>query len=269
MISKLKLAELTSQEARDSLDGDAVVLLPMGSLEDQGVHAPMGDYLAAERVALDIAAAARTAGVATFVAPVLPFGGRDYFDSSHGGISIRHSTLVSLLDDMLGCLTRHGLTKVLILNGHGGNVPAITDVALRWRQQHGVVVLSMYLWQIAYELLKDILGPEQAAKSSGHGGDPLTSVGLHYFPDILRPDLMAPPPQGLTALGLDVAGYGALSYAGARIQAPIEAAETAPHGVWGGDPRLSSAETGAELARRLTEIGAGLIREHIARGIRG
>lgn len=267
MIAKLKLAELTSQEAREALNGDAVILLPMGSLEDQGIHAPMGDYLAAEAVALDVARAARAMGIATFVAPVLPFGGRDHFDSSHGGISIRQTTLVALLDDMLGCLARHGLTKVLILNGHGGNVPPITDVAMRWRHERGMVVLSMYLWQIAYDLLRDILGPETAAKSSGHGGDPLTSMGLHYFPQILRPDLMAPPPTGLKAMGLDVAGYGMVGYGGARIHAPIEASETAPHGVWGGDPRLSRAETGAELARRLAEIGAGLIRDHVAKGI--
>src|SRR5690606_34418623 len=131
----------------------------------------------------------------TFVAPTIPFGGADYFGSTHGGISIRQSTLVALLDDMFACLARHGLKKILIINGHGGNVPAITEVALRWRQKEGMFVPSMYLWQISYELLKDILGPEMAAKSSGHGGDPLTSIGLHYYPEILRMDLRKAPPK--------------------------------------------------------------------------
>lgn len=266
MVEKLRIAELTSQEAREQLTEAAVILLPMGSLEDQGTHAPMGDYLAAEAVALDMARAARAAGVATFVAPVLPFGGKDYFDSSHGGISVRLSTLIALLDDMVDGLTRHGLRKILILNGHAGNVPAITEVTVRWRQKEGLFIPAMYLWQIAYELLKEILGPEGAAKSSGHGGDPLTSMGLHHYPGLLRPDLMRPPAKGGRVKGMEIGGFAAISYAGAKIQAPVEAAETAPDGVWMGDPRFSSAETGAALTARLVEIGVGLIRDHIAPG---
>ncbi len=266
MTPKLKMAELTSEEARRYLTGEAVILLPMGSLEDQGTHAPMGDYLAAERVALDIAAAARELGVPTFVAPSLPFGGKDYFESSHGGISIRQSTLVALLDDMMGCLARHGLTKLLIINGHGGNVPAITEVALRWRQTQGMFVPSMYLWQISYTLLREILGAEQAAKSSGHGGDPLTSVGLHYYPELLRPDLMRPPATGGKVMGMEIGGVASIRYDGAVIQAPLEAAETLPDGVSGGDPKFSSAETGEKLVARLVQIGAGLIRDHVSKG---
>lgn len=266
MTDKIRIAELTSEESRQYLTEDAVILLPMGSLEDQGTHAPMGDYLAAEAVAMDMARAARKLGVPTFVAPVIPFGGADYFGSTHGGIALSPATLVAVLDDMFNCLARHGLKKLLIINGHGGNVPAITEVALRWRQKTGMFVPSMYLWQISYELLKDILGPEMAAKSSGHGGDPLTSVGLHYYPEILRMDLKQAPPKGRKALGVDVAGFAAIKYDGVRIQAPLEALEAAPHGVWGGDPVHCSAETGAALTKRLVEIGAGLIRDHVAKG---
>lgn len=266
MIDKLKMQELTAQEARENLTEEAVILLPMGSLEDQGVHAPMGDYLGAEAVALDMARAARNEGVPTFVAPVIPFGGKDYFDSSHGGISIRQSTLTALLDDMIDSLVKHGLRKLLIINGHGGNVPAIVEATARWRETEGLFIPSMYLWQIAYELLKEILGPETAAKSSGHGGDPLTSIGLHHYPDILRPDLMRPPATSGSVRGVDIGGFGAIKYDGAKIQAPVLAAETAPDGIWMGDPQFSSAETGRQLTERLCQIGAGLIRDHVSRG---
>ena len=63
MINKIRMAELTSEEARQALTAEAVVLLPMGSLEDQGIHAPMGDYLAADLMAVEIAKAARAEGV--------------------------------------------------------------------------------------------------------------------------------------------------------------------------------------------------------------
>lgn len=264
---KLKMAELTSAEAKEYLTEDAVILLPMGSLEDQGVHAPMGDYLGAEAVTDDIARKARALGVPTFVAPSIAFGGRDCFQSSYGGISISHATLVALLDDMIWSLTRQGLKKILIVNGHGGNVAPISEVALRWRHDGDVMIPSFYLWKAAYGLLKDILGPEAAAASSGHGGDPLTSIGLHYYPDILRLDLIQDPaPKDLTFKGMAVSTFAEVTYEGVPVQVPIEAAEAAPHGIRGGHPKFSSADTGQKLSQRLAEIGAGLIRDHVATG---
>lgn len=263
---KLKIAELTSEEARRFLTEEAVVLVPLGSLEDQGTHAPMGDYLGAECVALDIARASRSFGIPTFVTPSIPFGGADYFGSTHGGIAVSQSTLVALLDDIFACLTRHDINKIMLINGHGGNVTAITEVTHRWRQKTGLFVPSMYLWQISYDLLKEILGPQAAARSSGHGGDPLTSIGLHYYPEILRLDLAEKPSTGGEILGAEIGGINAISYDGAKIQAPVEALEAAPHGVWGGDPAFSSAKTGEKLSARLVEIGAGLIRDHVSKG---
>ncbi|OYX43958.1 MAG: creatininase [Rhodobacterales bacterium 32-67-9] len=267
MIDKIRMAELTSEEARENLTADAVVLLPMGSLEDQGIHAPMGDYLAADLMAMEIAKAARADGVATFVAPVVPFGGKDYFESSHGGISVSHATLCGILDDMFGCLNRHGIRKLMIVNGHGGNVPAITEVALRWRQKAGLFVPSMYLWQVAYGELPDLIGAEKAKATSGHGGDPLTSVGLHFYPDLIRADLIRPAPTGAKVKGMEVAGFSSIIYDGAKIQVPIEALEATETGAYGCDPALCSAETGEALVRRLAAIGAGLVRDHVARGL--
>jgi creatinine amidohydrolase len=266
MIEKLKIAEMTSKEVRQNLTEEAVVLLPLGSIEDQGTHAPMGDFLAAEQVALDIARGARAEGVPTFVAPVIPFGGRDSFISSFGGMSIRASTLSAVLEDVIGSLTLHGLNKILIINGHGGNVPPIAEVTLKLRQDTDIFVASMYLWQIAYALLREMRGPDEAAKSSGHGADPLTSVGLHYFPEHLRMDLMGSPKTGLQARGVAVTGFGQITSGGAVFQAPVTAEEAAPDGVWGGDPKYCNAETGKELVDRLVMIGAGFIRDHVSKG---
>lgn len=264
MIEKLKIAELTSGEAKEWLTEDAVILLPLGSTEDQGTHAPMGDYLAAEHVALDICRAARDNGIPTFMAPVIPYGGRDFFISSHGGLSLQPATLVAVLTDMIESLTRHGLKKILFVNGHGGNVEPINEVALNLRLEKDIFVASMYLWQIAYKLLIKERGEEEAAKSSGHGADPLTSVGLHYFPELARPDLMGSPKTGLTLNGMSVTGYGEITYQDVEFQVPVTAAETAPEGVWGADPKYCNAETGKMLASRLASIGAGFIRDHVA-----
>ena len=50
-MTKYRMGEITAQEMREILPTRPVVLLPLGSFEDQGPHAPMGDYLSAERMA--------------------------------------------------------------------------------------------------------------------------------------------------------------------------------------------------------------------------
>ncbi|MCA1334538.1 creatininase family protein [Pseudooceanicola marinus] len=91
MTDKLTLAEQTSEEARRALTADSFLILPMGSLEDQGTHAPMGDYLFAEALALSYAT----------------------------------------LDDMIAGFLRHGLDRIFIVNGHGNNVAPINEVTMR------------------------------------------------------------------------------------------------------------------------------------------
>jgi hypothetical protein len=101
-MSKVRLSELTGGEAREVLARRPVILLPLGSQEDQGPHAPMGDYLSADAVAARIAAAATAAGTETLVAPVLPFGGADYFGTMPGGIALGQATLRAVLTDIFG-----------------------------------------------------------------------------------------------------------------------------------------------------------------------
>jgi creatinine amidohydrolase len=258
---KYRLGEITGGEMRALAREKPVVLLPLGSHEDQGPHAPMGDYLSAERVAEHIAARASEAGTRTVVAPVLPFGGADYFASMPGGLSLSQATLRAVLTDLLGCLLRHDLTRIIVVNGHGGNVQAIHDATQPIWRERGILIPSLYLWRVGYGLLPGILGTETARRASGHGADPLTSVAMHLFPDLMRPDLIPEPSAKPMVNGLTVTGFGTVDFEGAEIAVPLEVEHIAPNGVWGGDPRLSSAETGAALVDRLATIGARLAAE--------
>jgi len=260
---KLRLGELTGGGAREAAARRPVILLPLGSHEDQGPHAPMGDYLSAERVAERIARRAGELGVEAYAAPVLPFGGADYFASMPGGIALGQATLRAVLDDMLGCLLRHGLTRLVVVNGHGGNVQAIHDATQKVWLARRVLIPSFYLWRVAYGLLPGIVGEETARRASGHGADPLTSVAMHLFPELVRPDLVPAPLEPPRIQGLRPSNFGAVEFEGAEIAVPLEVEHTAPNGVWKGDPRLASAETGARLVERLAEIGARLCK-HVA-----
>lgn len=261
---KVRMSEVTGDEARARYAKRPVILLPMGSQEDQGPHAPMGDYLSADLVAERIARAAIARGIDTLIAPVLPFGGADYFGTMPGGIALEQATLRAVIADMLSCLSRHGLDRIVVINGHGGNVQAIHDETQKLFRATGAIVPSLYLWRMAYALLPEIRGREEAAKASGHGADPLTSVVMHLRPELIRADMIPPRPETSQVMGLPVANFGNVRFQGVEVGMPVELDRFAPNGVMNADPRLCSAEVGAKLVERLVAIGADFIAHYAA-----
>jgi creatinine amidohydrolase len=264
---KVHMGTITGGEARPLLAKNPIILLPMGSHEDQGPHAPMGDYLLAEKIAELAALRATERGTPTVVAPVLPYGGADWFGSMIGGITLTQATLTLVISEMVASLRRNGLTRLIVINGHGGNVGPIAEVARRLWQENKALMPSLYLWRIGYGLLPGIVGAEKSKAVSGHGADPLTSIGLHLFPELMRPDLV---PQGKPikkdpVLGLPFTALGAASFEGAEVAMPNEYDEVYNQGVGKGDPKLSSAETGAALTEQLTEVCARFVKHYADR----
>jgi creatinine amidohydrolase len=263
---KVRMSELSGGEAREEMARNPVILLPMGSHEDQGPHAPMGDYMLADAIAERIARRSGERGTRTLVAPVVPFGGADYFGSMPGGIALGQATLRAVIADMLACLLRHGLTRIVVINGHGGNVQAIHDATHPIWVERRILIPSLYLWRIGYSLLPGIVGAEKAGKVSGHGADPLTSIGMHLFPQLMRPDLVPEPLPAQEVRGLTLSAFGVARFEGAEVAVPVEYHEVSPNGVRGGDPRLCAPETGIALVEQLTEIGARFVRHFAGQG---
>jgi creatinine amidohydrolase len=264
---KVHMGMITGGEARELYASNPVILLPMGSQEDQGPHAPMGDYLMAEKVAELAAIQATAAGTRTVVAPVVPFGGADFFGPMIGGIAITPDTLTAVIADMVASLHRNGLTRLIVINGHGGNVGPILEVARAVKREKGLVMPSLYLWRIAYALMPGLFGAEHAARAAGHGADPLTSVGLHLMPEILRPDMVpaATPLKRDPLLDLPFTGLGTASFEGAEVGLPNEYDDVYTRGVAKGDPRLSSAANGKVLTDTLADIVARFAAHFAAR----
>ncbi len=264
---KVHMGTITGGEGRELYAQNPIVLLPMGSHEDQGPHAPMGDYLLAEKLAELIALRASTRGTRTVVAPVLAFGGADYFGPMPGGIAITPTTLTCVITDMIASLHRNGLTRIVFINGHGGNVGPIGEVAREVYRRTKMVMPSLYLWRIGYGLLGGIVGADQAKKVSGHGADPVTSTAMHLFPELIRTDMIpdGKPLKRSTELDLPFTALGAGSFEGIEVGLPQEYDEIYHAGVGGGDPRLSSAKTGAELTEQLVDRCARFVAHFAAR----
>jgi creatinine amidohydrolase len=251
------LQDLTWVEFAERLHTDRpVILLPLGSQEEQGPHAPMGDYVVAEQIAL--AAAERAKAIC---APVLPFGYAEFFRGMAGGIQLRAETFSRVLEDMITSFLDHNIAHIVICNGHSTNAALIADVTHKVRRQHGVIVPNLNLWRLMPDNVWSHIHGANAPKVRGHGADPLTSVAMHLTPDLMRPDLLQMA-ERKTAFGLPITGqFSNLMFQGAAIDVPLDVTQVAPDGVGSGDARLSTATAGAAMTEWLTAYVADFL-EH-------
>jgi creatinine amidohydrolase len=238
---KYALKDMTWVEFRERLPERPVIILPLGSQEEQGPHAPMGDYVLAERVALLVAE--RADAIAT---PVMPFGYADFFRTIPGGIQLRAKTFNLILEDMLTAFLDHGLEHLVVFNGHTSNAPLIDQTIRGIKRRTGVAVASLNAWQLMTPEVWKRLHGDKAAQARGHGADPLTSIYHHFLPELLRPDLLEPAAV-LSPLGLPPAGLGAVSFDGAPVNLPVDITELTANGVASGTAAFSSAEIGAQM----------------------
>ena len=252
MPASCRIAELTAPEVAQRIAAGEAVLLPLGSLETHGPACPMGDYLLAEAIAQRIAEAHGRA----LVAPPIPFGGADFFRGVPGGVALSPGLLTALLEEVLGALAEVGARRILIVNGHGGNIPPVEEAQRRLRRAHGVVAPVLHLWKTATGWQKE-MGGDMAAL--GHGGDPVASVALHLRPDLCRPERAAPRAAPAPFLGLPVSGFGTVLAGGVDFGVPIELDEIAPGGVQPADPRGANEAHGARIVDRLVAAGAAML----------
>jgi len=124
-------------QIEDYLNGDDRVILILGACEQHGYLSLLTDT----NIPMALAdAASKASGV--LVAPPLNFGCSPYFLDYPGTISLRLNTHMNVVEDILRSLYGAGFRKILILNGHDGNMPIKTfvvellnqlpDLQLRW-----------------------------------------------------------------------------------------------------------------------------------------
>jgi len=133
----MRLADLNWFDVEAYLDNDDRIILVLGSCEQHGYLSLLTDV----KIPLAIAdAASQQSGV--LVAPPLNFGVSPYFLAYPGTVSLRITTLLDVVEDLVRSLYWQGFKRILVLNGHGGNDPArsrlyeianeLSDLRINW-----------------------------------------------------------------------------------------------------------------------------------------
>lgn len=133
----MNFGDMNWQQVEEYLKHDDRVMLVLGACEQHSTLSLLTD----SKIPMELAeAASQQTGV--LVVPPLHFGITPSFLSYPGTISIRSTTYLQLVEDIVRSLYGHGFKHILVVNGHGGNTPANTslvelvnelpDLHLRW-----------------------------------------------------------------------------------------------------------------------------------------
>lgn len=240
---RLKAGELNALAARN-----ATVILPVGSTEQHGPHLPTQvDALLSGEVARR--AARRIApGLPVVVAPTVWSGLAEHHMSLGGTLSLDLATFHALLRCLCRSILRHGFRRVLLLNGHGGNIAALTAIVNDFAIEFNAPIATTSYWLLARDAFAKILERQTTVR---HACEAETSMLLALVPDLVDmtqiADAVGPTERELA----EVAGTdAAIRYRSFKARTR--------HGAIG-DPRAASAEKGERLLDAAAEAVARLV----------
>jgi creatinine amidohydrolase len=136
----MKIADMNWMQVDERLKRDGRAVVPMGSTEQHGYLSLSVDAILAERVACE---AAEPLAVPVF--PVLSYGITPYFRHYPGTVSLRLDTYQRIVADILESLAGVGFTRILFVNGHGGNSPG-GSILQEWMNDHAGVAVKWHNW---------------------------------------------------------------------------------------------------------------------------
>lgn len=228
-----------------------VAVLPVGATEAHGLHLPYAtDTIQVEAVAERACEIAEEQGASVLLLPAMPYGVNENTLGFPLTISLRPSTLFTLVADVISSVEAHKIPKFVLLNGHGGN-----EFKPLLRELHRRVSVHIFLvdwWTVAPEVHRAIF--EAAGE---HADEMETSLMMHLRPDLVQTQMMG---QGRTR----PPRLQAMSEGWAWVARPWDRL-TEDSGV--GDPSRASPAKGAQfleavaakVAAFLTELSAAEI----------
>jgi creatinine amidohydrolase len=246
---------MTYGEVRDYLEkGPGMVILPVGSTEQHGPHGTLGiDTFATLAVARPLARE-----LDAILAPEIFYAVSTPHRHYPGTISLKPSTLTSLLVEIGTIILSQGFKVLIMITGHRGNEPAIKCAVDEIPAKPGTHVLAL-AYQDANKGRMDVIlrqskdqirKEDMAYGSDGHGGSCECSLAMAEKPECIHLDRRIVPDRTRVDIRRNLGLTEAL---------PID--QYATQGVFGDPSHISreygeylAAETAKEIARRVREF---------------
>ncbi|OGS24560.1 MAG: hypothetical protein A2297_05240 [Elusimicrobia bacterium RIFOXYB2_FULL_48_7] len=177
-MNKFQLHEKALKEIRKNKYN--VAILPLGSTEPHNMHLPYGtDFYIADALARKVCEIASKKGAKVIQLPPMPYAVNTNLLEFPMTISMQPSTLDAVITDITKSLEKHGIYKLVILNGHGGNQMRGFLRELYTKTKVFVTVLNW--WDAGIKLEAGIF-----ERPGEHADEKETSMLLDIFPETVN-----------------------------------------------------------------------------------
>lgn len=234
-----RLSTMTWGDAEAALGRAQVAILPTGSIEQHGPHLALQTDTAiasglAERLADDL-------GADAILLPRLDYGLSEHHLHFPGTLTLRPESYLALIADIVESLAHWGMRRVIIVNGHGGNIDALRLASRAARRDRSSLVASV-MWA---RMAADEIAASVTSEAYGHACESETSVALAIAPDVVYADRMTAPGGRHSADPMTDPPAGIVDQA-------VMLHEWSADGALG-DPRLATADDGRAIVEIVAE----------------
>lgn len=201
--AQVEWRRLRADQLRERAKLDAMVILPVASLEQHGPHLPVEvDSILGETVAIRAARKIAARGEHALVLPVLWTGLSEHHMSFGGTVTLDFPAFSAAIECVCRSLQRHGFRRIVLLNAHGGNENALRTITDELTPKLGLPIVQFTYWYAAAAQIAEILETQGALM---HACEAETSMMLAVRPELVAVDRVpmakanpsADPPGGV------------------------------------------------------------------------
>jgi len=154
------------------------VILPLGTIEAHGVI-PLGtDNIIPENIAQRIAP-----DIKAIIAPTVSYGVTRSLLHYPGSLSVSSPTLKAYIFEILSSMVSKGMEKIVIINGHGGHMDELKQIAFEIHEKPRAKVIVIHWWVLCQDL-----GPEIYDTEGGHAAVDETAAIIASAPETVKKD---------------------------------------------------------------------------------
>jgi creatinine amidohydrolase len=177
------LGEMNAVRVRENITRNTIAILIVGACENHGNHMPFGsDFIFPEELAKRIAAKARNKNI--IILPPVPYGVSLHHNEFQMTMSLEPHTLEVVIEDLFSSIIKNGIRRILVINGHDGNIAPIENAARKIKDRHKLAVIAcLEAWWVSIGEITD--GLFEVWNGLGHGGEAETSAMLAVRPDLV------------------------------------------------------------------------------------
>ena len=177
------LSEMSARELEQFISHETVGLLIFGACENHGDHMPFGsDFIMPFELAKRVAA---RYGKKIVIFPPIPYGVSSHHKDFFMTVSFEPDTMMNVIRDILQSLVNNNIRRILIINGHDGNIAPIELASRIIKERNPKVVISCLesWWTLVGSIDKELF---DVWDGLGHGGEAETSAMLAVRPDLVN-----------------------------------------------------------------------------------